>query len=90
MKKIMIATLVGVSALGLAACTDKAQNKIENAADQVGDDMGNAADDAGNAMSNAADDVANAVDTGTNAAANGAAATEAEIQGTTKEDAKKD
>lgn len=90
MKKIVIATLAGIAALGVSACSEKAQDAAANTADAVGDDMGNAASDVGNAVEGGVDAVGNAAEATGDAAANGAAAVEADAQDESTTEAKKD
>lgn len=72
--------LAAIAALGLAGCSDKAQNEVGEAANVVGQDVANTTEAGVNAVDGALDSAGasmdNAIDATGNAAANGAAATE--------------
>ena len=83
MKKFVIASLAGVAALGLAACSEKTEDNAAAAVEGAANDTAVNAEMTGDALENAATDVGNA-------AANGAAAVEADVQDETEAEAKKD
>ncbi|MFL9839438.1 hypothetical protein ABS767_00560 [Sphingomonas sp. ST-64] len=72
MKRVFL-PLAAVAALGLAACSDKAQNETAEAAEAIGAD-------ANATMSEAADDVETATDSALGAAENAADSTGAAIE----------
>lgn len=81
MKKIAALSMISAAALGLAACSNNAQNEASEAANAVGSDIENTAgaavdtvdnalDGAGNAMDNAGEATENAAADATNATGN--------------------
>ncbi len=78
--KFFALPLVAVAALGLAACSEKAQNEMGEAAGAVGNDVENNVDAGAAAVDNALESAGNemeqAGDATENAVENGAAATE--------------
>lgn len=68
--KIFALPLVAVAALGLAACTDKAQNESAQAANTIATDTGNTVDAGVNSVDNALDAAGNSMDDASNSADN--------------------
>lgn len=92
MKKIAAVSMLAAAALGLAACSDKAQNEaaeaanavgtdIENTADAAVDTVDNALDGAGNAMDNAGEATENAAEGAANATGNALTEAGNEVKG---------
>ena len=55
MRTFIVAGLATLAVAGLSACTEKTQDKIENAGAAVGDDVSNAVDTAGDKIDNGLD-----------------------------------
>lgn len=83
MKKLAFALTAAIAATGLAACSEKAQDETSEAAGAVANDVETVADEAVEATGNAADAVGDAAE-------NGAAAVEADVQDENKAEAKAD
>lgn len=83
MKKLVLAAVAVLGAAGLSACSEKAQDATAEAADAVANDVETVAEDAVATTENAAEAVGDA-------AANGAAAVEADVQDESKAEAKAD
>jgi hypothetical protein len=93
MRKIALLAAAG-AALSLAACSEKTQDAAATTADSAAADTAANAEAAGDAVTDAATTAADSVDAAAHNAAttaeNEAAKVEAEAQGTTVQDAKKD
>ena len=68
--KIFALPMLAVAALGLAACTDKAQNEVGEAANVVATDVGNTVDAGVNSVDNALDAAGNSMDNAADATTN--------------------
>ena len=64
MRKTIFA-LIPALALGLAACSQGAQDNLSNSLDATGDSLENSVNDMGNTLGNAADDAGAAIDEAT-------------------------
>jgi hypothetical protein len=83
MRKVILTTAFAIGMLGLAACSEKTEDKSQDA-------MASAASDANANANAAADATANAADTGVAAATDAKNAAEADVQGESVEKAAKD
>ena len=62
MKKLTALALVSAAALGLAACSQNAQNETSEAANAIGTDISNTAEAGANSVDNALDAAGNMMD----------------------------
>lgn len=58
----MVFALIPALALGLAACSESAQDNLSDTLDRTGASLENAADDAGDTIANATDDAGREID----------------------------
>jgi len=62
MRKIFVAGLGAIAALGLSACSEKAQNEVGQAADSVGSDLERGINNADDTLAAGADKAGRAID----------------------------